>query len=385
MSNWSNRILILLGAIGIFITGTLSYTTLRKLDIPCGGHLGCAIVQDSEFATIPLKTGIPVAYIGLAGYLLLFAIAVVRSSLSGSTHRKLAVTGFVMSSAGLLFSLYLTFVSIAYIGQKCDWCLASLAVIVLTTIGHAALLQADVPDKSDSRPGWMVGAATFALAIGALGVRVQGLNEAIDLGGMLIKADKHELSEVLPIEAKTTGDKDARVTLVEFADMNCPACRTSYPEVKKVLAKYGSRIRFAYRHLPLMDKPGHETSLDAAAIAEFAADKGLFWKFVDNMMLPANKDRIQAIDGVLAVAAESGLDRKEIATMLNARTGDLKERADSLYGRIQLDIDMASDLLVSETPTLILYADGAKPKAIRPSQLESELNSSPYKELLSGK
>ncbi len=385
MAVWSNRVLIVLGAIGIFITGVLSYTTLRSLDIPCGGNLGCTIVLNSPYAKFPIGTGISVSYLGLLGYILLFALAVVRSSLTGVTHRRLAIAGFVFSAIGLVFSLYLTFASISIVQQKCIWCLSSLAVIVLTTIAHGALLQDDTPQKADGQPGWMIAGAAFALSMGALAIRVQDLKEAIDIDvDWVVDAAKYPLSEVLPIEAKTFGGKDAKVTLIEFADVNCPSCRTTYPDVKKEIAQYGDRIRFAYRHLPLMDKPGHETSLDAAAISEFAADKGVFFKFIDNLMLPTNTERIKTIDGVFAVAAESGLDRMEISEMLNATEGDLKERADALYNRIQEDIDLATKLSVSETPTLILYAEGQKPKAIRPSRLKSELESSPYKELLAG-
>ena len=381
---WSNRVLIFLGAVGIFITGTLSYTTLRQLDIPCGGHLGCALVQDSPYSRFPAETGIPVAYIGLIGYVLMFSLAVVRSLITGVVQRRLAVAGFAMAALGLLFSLYLTYASIALVGQKCEWCLASLGVIVLMTIGHAALLQAEPSERPDSRTGWLTAGVSIVLAMGGLSYTVQDLKDKIDLPGILVDAPD-DVNKVLPIEAKVRGGADAKVTLIEFADVNCPACRTAYPEMKLALAKYGNDVRFAFRHLPLIDKPGHETSLLAAAISEYAADKGLFWKFMDNVFHPSNRERIKSLDGLYAVAAESGLDRAELIALLNSTEGELSERADSYYERVDADIKLASTMLVTETPTLILYGEGLKSKVVHYTRVGSTLSDAPYRELLGSK
>ena len=70
-----NRILIVLGCLGIFIAGILSLEAKFDLAVPCGPTGGCAIVAadpSSKFA------GIPVAYFGLLGYLLLAGVATIR-------------------------------------------------------------------------------------------------------------------------------------------------------------------------------------------------------------------------------------------------------------------------------------------------------------------
>jgi protein-disulfide isomerase len=252
------------------------------------------------------------------------------------------------------------------------------------TIAHAALLQAEPPEKADSKTGWLTAGVAILLAMGGLSYTVQDLKEKIDLAGILIDAPD-DVNEVLPIEAKVRGGADAKVTLIEFADVNCPACRTAYPEMKLALAKHGDDVRFAFRHLPFIDKPGHETSLLAAAIAEFAADKGLFWKFMDNVFHPSNRDRIKSLDGLYAVAAESGLDRAELVALLNSTEGELSDKADSYYQRVNDDIDLAATMFVTETPTLILYGDGLKSKVVHYTRVGSTLGDSPYRELLGSK
>ena len=52
------------------------------------------------------------------------------------------------------------------------------------------------------------------------------------------------------------GAANARVTLEEFGDFQCGACGAYHPELKKIEAEYGDRLRVIFRELPLM--PTHE-------------------------------------------------------------------------------------------------------------------------------
>lgn len=76
------------------------------------------------------------------------------------------------------------------------------------------------------------------------------------------------------------GNPDAGVTVLEFADLQCPACRAANELVKKpLLQQQGNRIRFVFKHFPLQQI--HRHALEAAEAAECAADQGKFWEFVD--------------------------------------------------------------------------------------------------------
>lgn len=73
------------------------------------------------------------------------------------------------------------------------------------------------------------------------------------------------------------GPQDAPVTIVEFSDFQCQACRASWPQVESLLDKYPDKIRFVYRHFPLTSI--HQYSVAAAIAAEAAAPQGKFWEY----------------------------------------------------------------------------------------------------------
>ncbi len=70
-----------------------------------------------------------------------------------------------------------------------------------------------------------------------------------------------------------------RVTLVEFADLQCPACRTYHPVVKELLDIYPGDVRLIFKHFPLIAI--HPNAMAAAIAAEAAGQQGKFFEFVD--------------------------------------------------------------------------------------------------------
>src|SRR2546426_11263746 len=75
------------------------------------------------------------------------------------------------------------------------------------------------------------------------------------------------------------GAPDARVTLVQYADFECPFCGRAFPELKTVLHDLGQRVRFVFRHFPVIEAHPHAESAAAAAAA--AAAQGKFWEMHD--------------------------------------------------------------------------------------------------------
>ncbi len=76
-----------------------------------------------------------------------------------------------------------------------------------------------------------------------------------------------------------TGSAQAKVTIVEFSDFQCPACRQAEAAIKQILADYPQEVRLVYRHFPLTQI--HEQALAAAELAEAAAAQGKFWEMHD--------------------------------------------------------------------------------------------------------
>jgi len=72
----------------------------------------------------------------------------------------------------------------------------------------------------------------------------------------------------------------AAVTVVEYADFQCPACAAAHEKiVKPLLEQYGSKVRFEHRHFPLQSI--HQYAMNLAEASECAADQGKFWEFAD--------------------------------------------------------------------------------------------------------
>ena len=85
-----------------------------------------------------------------------------------------------------------------------------------------------------------------------------------------------EVSSRLP-----AGNANAPITVMEFADLQCPACRAAHAQTTlPLIEQYGDKIRFEFRHFPLSTI--HPYALSAAVASECAADQGKFWEFIDH-------------------------------------------------------------------------------------------------------
>lgn len=75
------------------------------------------------------------------------------------------------------------------------------------------------------------------------------------------------------------GNPEAKITLTEYSDFQCPACGAYYPIVKQLSEEFGDRVKFSYRQFPLTDI--HRNAFSAALAGEAAAAQGKFWEMHD--------------------------------------------------------------------------------------------------------
>jgi protein-disulfide isomerase len=92
----------------------------------------------------------------------------------------------------------------------------------------------------------------------------------------------------LPIGAAdhVLGLSQAPVTVIEYGDFECPSCKQAAPAVKIMLARFAGRVRFVYRHFPLVGEHPrmHPHALQAALAAEAAGAQGKFWPMHDLLL-----------------------------------------------------------------------------------------------------
>lgn len=75
------------------------------------------------------------------------------------------------------------------------------------------------------------------------------------------------------------GNKNAKVSLIEYADFQCPACGAYYPLVKQLTTEFGNKILFTYRFFPLTQI--HQNALLSSEAAYAANKQGKFWQMHD--------------------------------------------------------------------------------------------------------
>jgi uncharacterized membrane protein len=102
-----------------FSTSATSFCTF-------GRSFDCDLVNRSRYSTI---AGVPVALIGIAGYLLILALATIYRAKPETPALLL-----IASSAGLGFALYLTYIEGLVLRAWCVFCLSSLLLILLASI-----------------------------------------------------------------------------------------------------------------------------------------------------------------------------------------------------------------------------------------------------------
>ncbi len=373
-----NRIVIVVACIGIFIAGTLSYAHVTNSVPPCGPTgPGCGDILNSKFAYV---LNVPVAFIGLAGYLMIAGLSLLRSSKVGGDWSFLVKITFGLTALGVLASFGFTFLSLAVLGHVCIWCLSSAVTMIVLFFLHASLWNKEAPSTAGSFDS-LAGIGGLVLAIILMIPAISSFEQG---GSMMMKSvdvSKITRDSLLPKDPqKIWGKADSKVVLIEFADVNCPACRTVSSDVHK-LVKDNPNLAYAFRNLPLFTIQGHESSIHAAMASEFAAENGKYREMHEKMFEEGNKERVKSTSGIVSIAREVGLDSRLLSQILNGKGGHEAE-AEKLVEKVSEDFNLADSYKVSSTPTFILYADGHGAKAMSFSEVGRALMTEPYLSLL---
>ena len=122
--NRLRMVAIVLAAIGICIAAYLTYVHYDDVQVLCTGGGGCEKVQKSEYSKL---LGVPVALLGLFGYLAIFAALIGRGETPALIAAAVAIGGFG-------FSMYLQYRSFVTLDAHCVWCMASAGVMTLLAI-----------------------------------------------------------------------------------------------------------------------------------------------------------------------------------------------------------------------------------------------------------
>lgn len=142
----------------------------------------------------------------------------------------------------------------------------------------------------------------------------------------------------------SAGPANARITLVEFSDFQCPFCYKAVAHLNTLLKAYPTQVKLIFKQFPLIDS--HPEAAISAAAALAAHRQGKFWQMHDLMF--ANHGNLSR-KAILGWAAGLGLDMIRF-------TADLDSPA--IKQAVQRDLDDGNRIGVDSTPTV--FIDGQK-------------------------
>jgi len=129
--------------------------------------------------------------------------------------------------------------------------------------------------------------------------------------------------------APAKGAKDALVTIVEYAEFQCPFCARVEPTLDQALKKYAGKLRVVWHNLPL---PFHEKARPAAIAAMAAHQQGKFWEMHDLLFENQHNLRAEDIEGY---AKKIGLDRVKFkAALTDEKLADAVDAEAAAGGKI---------------------------------------------------
>jgi len=135
------------------------------------------------------------------------------------------------------------------------------------------------------------------------------------------------------------GPRDAKVTIVEFSDFQCPFCSRAANAVHSLKEKYGDKVHFVFRQFPLSF---HENAHISAQASLAAHDQGKFWEFHDKLFANQQKLDRNSLEGY---AQELKLDVPKFKKALDDKT---------FAPTVDAELKLGEEVAVDGTPTMFL-------------------------------
>ncbi len=139
---------------------------------------------------------------------------------------------------------------------------------------------------------------------------------------------------------------NASVSIIDFSDFQCPACKMFSGQLKAIMQHYGDKINVDYKHFPI-----NSNSYILAEASECARDYGKFWEYHDLLFESSKK---QTTISLTSMAVSLGINAEAFSTCL--QTGEKREK-------VITDQREGGQLGVKGTPTLLINGvlmEGAK-------------------------
>jgi protein-disulfide isomerase len=164
------------------------------------------------------------------------------------------------------------------------------------------------------------------------------LKKLRDDAAVVVKMDAPRVNVAFDPD-RVRGNANAPVTIVEFSDYQCPYCHQVEPTIAAVLAKYGDKVRLAYRDFPLRNI--HDHAELAAEASRCALEQGKFWEYHDQLFKGTSLDK----EALAGYAKTSNMDAEKFDACL---------KSEKYKAQIDKDIDDGRKAGVSGTPAFFI-------------------------------
>jgi protein-disulfide isomerase len=151
--------------------------------------------------------------------------------------------------------------------------------------------------------------------------------------------DAEKSAKIATGEVPAFGPKDAKVTIVEFSDFECPFCSRAADVAHKVKEKYGDKVRFVFRQFPLSFHPNAHVAAEAALAANA---EGKFWEFHDKLFANQRALSREQLEGY---AKELGLNVANFKSALDSK---------KFAATVDAEQKLGEEVAVDGTPTMFL-------------------------------
>lgn len=299
----------------------------------------CAWLSDGCRATASFTLfGIHLWILGAAFYVLLAAAVILARGMLA--YLIPAAVGVEIVLLGVM----------AYLGAACVFCLGNAVVVALL----AALFIREAGP-------WRALAVALAAVIvsGALLVRENNLLPLYCARN--VPAPTTPKIEIPLDGSQVFGPAGAPVTVVEFSDFRCPACRRMHKTVAEAMKHYGDKVRWVFKNFPL---PSHKDARIAAEGALCAAGQGRFWEYHDVLF---ETEEEYTPDSLTAIADRLGLDAAVFRQCLDA--GKHKAQVDK---EVKSGLDAGLDAVPSTIVNGTLMVGARSPEAFK-AVIDAEL------------
>ena len=176
---------------------------------------------------------------------------------------------------------------------------------------------------------------------------------------LMLEPPRSEIS--FPTSAPTKGPADAPVTIVEYADFQCPYCRRGHPGMMRLLNDYKDKVRYVYRDFPL---DFHPRAVPAAKASLCAREQEKYWEYHYNLL---------EMQGDLS---DADLEKRATDLGLDIEAFKACVGSDRYEAAIQDSFEEGQALGVTGTPSFFINGRmvvGAKPYADLKKIVDEEL------------